>query len=159
KFPLIAEPLPNDKTFVAAMERDVRVPTTWEAGGSGMLSTVKDYGRFAQMLLNGGTLDGKRYMSPETFKMMTSNQITAATDVRKGPFYFPGDGFGYGFGFGVRIDRGDNNPPGSIGEFKWDGAGGTYFFVDPKLDMFVVLMIQTPSERGRIQRDLKKMIY
>jgi CubicO group peptidase (beta-lactamase class C family) len=159
RFPLIAEPMPNDKTFVAAMERDVRVPTTWEAGGSGMLSTVKDYGLFAQMLLNGGSLDGKRYMSPETFKMMTSNQIAPATDVRKGPFYFPGDGFGYGFGFGVRIDRGDNNPPGSIGEFKWDGAGGTYFFVDPKLDMYVVFMIQTPSERGRIQRDLKKMIY
>ncbi len=133
KFNLIAEPLPNDKTFVSAMERDVRVPHSWEAGGSGLVSTVLDYGRFAQMLLNGGSLDGKRYLSPESFKAMTSNQIAPATDVKRGPYYFPGDGFGYGFGVGVRIEPGDNNPPGSIGEFKWDGAGGAYFFVDPVL--------------------------
>ncbi len=159
KFPLIAEPLPNDKTFVAAMERDIHVPTTWEAGGSGMVSTITDYAKFAQMLLNGGSLDGKRYLSEASFKAMTSNQLFPVSQVRKGPFYFPGDGFGYGYGFGVRVEPGDNNPPGSIGEFKWDGAGGTYFFVDPKNDMFVVFMVQTPSQRGRIQRDLKKMIY
>jgi len=159
KFPLIAEPLPNDKTFVAALERDVRTPTTWEAGGSGMVSTVTDYARFAQMLANGGELDGRRYLSEAAFKNMTSNHVTPASPVRKGPFYFPGDGFGYGLGFGVRIERGDNNPPGSIGEFKWDGAGGTYFFVDPKNDMVVVFMVQSPSQRGRIQRELKQMIY
>lgn len=159
KFPLIAEPLPNDKTFVAAMERDIHVPTTWEAGGSGMVSTITDYARFGQMLLNGGSLDGKRYLSEGAFKAMTSNQLFPVSKVRKGPFYFPGDGFGYGYGFGVRVEPGDNNPPGSIGEFKWDGAGGTYFFVDPVRDMFVVFMVQTPSQRGRIQRDLKKMIY
>ncbi|MBR1222838.1 beta-lactamase family protein [Bradyrhizobium sp. U87765 SZCCT0131] len=159
RFPLIAEPLPNDKTFVAALERDVRQPTTWEAGGSGMVSTVTDYARFAQMLANGGELDGRRYMSEAAFRNMTTNHIAPATQVRKGPFYFPGDGFGYGLGFGVRIDRGDRDPPGSIGEFKWDGAGGTYFFVDPKNDMFVVFMVQSPSQRGRIHQELKKMIY
>lgn len=159
KFPLIAEPLPNDKTFVAAMERDVRVPTTWEAGGSGMVSTALDYARFAQMLLNGGSLDGKRYLSEATFKAMTSNQLFPVSQVRKGPYYFPGDGFGYGYGFGVRVEPGDNNPPGSIGEFKWDGAGGTYFFVDSVRDMFMVFMVQTPSQRGRIQRELKRLIY
>ncbi|WP_315831655.1 serine hydrolase domain-containing protein [Bradyrhizobium prioriisuperbiae] len=159
KFPLIAEPLPNDKTFVAAMERDIHVPTMWEAGGSGMVSTALDYARFAQMLLNGGSLDGKRYLSEPIFKAMTSNQLAPVSEVRKGPYYFPGDGFSYGYGFGVRVEPGDNSPPGSIGEFKWDGAGGTYFFVDPVHDMFVVFMVQTPSQRGRIQSELKKLIY
>jgi CubicO group peptidase (beta-lactamase class C family) len=159
KFPLIAQPMPNDKTFVAAMERQVRLPTTWEAGGSGLVSTVGDYAKFAQMLLEGGTLDGRRYLSAAAFKRMTTNDIEPVTAVKRGPFYFPGEGFGYGLGFGVRIERGEHDPPGSIGEFKWDGAGGTYFFVDPKLDMFVLFMVQSPSQRGRIQPELKKMIY
>jgi CubicO group peptidase (beta-lactamase class C family) len=159
KLSLIAEPLPNDKTFVSAMERNIRLPVAWEAGGSGLVSTVGDYCRFAQMLLNGGNFEGKHYLSAETVKNMTSNHIAPATSVKRGAFYFPGDGFGYGLGFGVRIDRGDHDPPGSIGEYKWDGAGGTYFFVDPKLDIVMVFMVQTPSERGRIQPDLKKMIY
>ena len=159
KFPLIARPMPNDATFVAAMERNVELPTTWEPGGSGLVSTVTDYAKFAQMLLNGGTLDGRRYLSPEAFKRMTSNDITPATSVKKGAFYFPGDGFGYGLGFGVRVERGEHDPPGSIGEFKWDGAGGTYFFVDPKQDLFVLFMVQSPSQRGRIQPELKKMVY
>jgi CubicO group peptidase (beta-lactamase class C family) len=159
KYPLIAKPLPNDATFVASMERDVRQATTWEPGGSGLLSTANDYARFAQMLLNGGELDGRRYLSSEAFANMTSNHIEPATPVKRGAFYFPGDGFGYGLGFGVRIDRGDFNPPGSLGEIKWDGAGGTYFFVDPKLDMFVLFLVQSPSQRGRIQPELKKMVY
>ncbi|MEW6640146.1 MAG: serine hydrolase domain-containing protein [Pseudomonadota bacterium] len=159
KFPLIAQPLPNDKTFVAAMERHVREPTTWEAGGSGMVSTVTDYARFVQMLANGGELDGHRYLSAAAFANMTTNHIAPTSAVRKGPYYFPGDGFAYGLGFGVRIDRGDHDPPGSIGEFKWDGAGGTYFFVDPKNDMFVLFMVQSPSQRGRIHQELKRMIY
>ena len=75
--------------------------------------------------------------------------------------YFPGDGFGFGLGFGVRTNPGLNapTPPGDLGELKWDGASGCYFVVDRKQDMFFVLMEQTPTERGRIQATVKKLIY
>lgn len=157
----IAEPIPSDKTFSTGGARDPRVATKWESGGGGLLTTVGDFSRFAQMLLNGGELDGKRYLKPETFKAMTINRIAPATGVKRGGYYFPGDGFGFGLGFGVRTEPGNATPPppGSLGEIKWDGAGGTYFFIDRAQDMFAILMIQSPSERGRIQPALKKMIY
>lgn len=157
----IAEPLPSDNNFRTGSSRNPRVFTKWEAGTSGLLSTIGDYSRFTQMLLNGGELDGRRYLKPETFANMTANHIAPATGVKRGSYYFPGDGFGYGLGFGVRTEPGNAKPPppGSLGEIKWDGAGGTYFWVDRAQDMFVILMIQSPSERGRIQPALKAMVY
>ena len=157
----IAEPLPSDSIFRTGRARNPRLFTTWESGGGGLLSTVGDFSRFAQMLLNGGTLDGKRYLKPENFANMTANHIAPATAVKRGSYYFPGDGFGYGLGFGVRVEPGNATPPppGSLGEIKWDGAGGTYFWVDRAQDMFAILMIQSPSERGRIQPALKAMVY
>ena len=76
-------------------------------------------------------------------------------------FYFPGDGFGFGLGFAVRTGPGEAEPPrpGSLGELKWDGAAGCYFVIDRKQDMFFVLLEQTPTERQRIQRTAKKLIY
>jgi CubicO group peptidase (beta-lactamase class C family) len=157
----IAEPVPSDNDFRTGSARNPRVFTKWEAGGSGLVSTIGDFSRFAQMLLNGGELDGRRYLKPEIFATMTTNQIAPATAVKRGSYYFPGDGFGYGLGFGVRTEPGNATPPapGSLGEIKWDGAGGTYFWVDRAQDMFVILMIQSPSERGRIQPALKAMVY
>jgi CubicO group peptidase (beta-lactamase class C family) len=113
------------------------------------------------MLLNRGALDGKRYLSPATFTQMTSDQIGPDSGVERDSFYFPGDGFGFGYGFGVRTDPGHAkpSPPGSLGEIKWDGASGTYFVIDFKQDMFFVLMQQTPSQRQRIQRTIKQLVY
>lgn len=157
----IAEPLPSDGNFRTSSVRNPRSFTKRESGGSGLVTTIGDFSRFAQMLLNGGELDGRRYLKPETFATMTTNHIAPATDVKRGGYYFPGDGFGYGLGFGVRTEPGNATPPppGSLGEIKWDGAGGTYFWVDRAQDMFVILMIQSPSERGRIQPALKAMVY
>lgn len=157
----IAEPLPSDSNFRTGNSRDPRKPYKWEPGTSGLLTTIGDYSRLAQMLLNGGELDGKRYLKPETFATMTANHIAPATSVKRGSYYFPGDGFGYGLGFGVRTEPGNATPPppGSLGEIKWDGAGGTYFWIDRAQDMFVILMMQSPSERGRIQPALKAMVY
>lgn len=157
----VAEPIPSDKNFRTSSARNPRLFTKWEAGGSGLVTTIGDFSRFAQMLLNGGELDGKRYLKPETFATMTTNHIAPATGVKRGSYYFPGDGFGYGLGFGVRTEAGNATPPppGSLGEIKWDGAGGTYFWIDRAQDMFVILMIQSPSERGRIQPALKAMVY
>ncbi|MBX9709885.1 MAG: serine hydrolase, partial [Xanthobacteraceae bacterium] len=102
---------------------------------------------------------GTLYLKPETFTAMTANQIVPQGPIRKGDYYFPGDGFGFTLGFAIRAEQGEKNPPGSPGELKWDGAGGTYFWIDPQQDMFAVLMIQSPSERGRIQADLKRLVY
>jgi CubicO group peptidase (beta-lactamase class C family) len=126
-----------------------------------MVSTMADYARFVQMLLNGGTFDGKTYLKPATFKEMTTDHVGPGAGVARDFFYFPGDGFGFGLGLAVRTDPGNAKPPapGDLGELKWDGASGCYFVVDRKQDMFFVLLEQTPTERQRIQRTLKQLIY
>jgi CubicO group peptidase (beta-lactamase class C family) len=152
-----AQPLPRDRH----VERNSLDVMRWESGGGGMVSTMGDFERFAQMLLNGGELDGKRYLAPETFKEMTTDHIGPGSGVARNYFYYPGDGFGFGLGFGIRTDPGNAvpPPPGVIGEIKWDGASGTYFVVDRSNDMFFILMENSPSERTRIQPALKRIIY
>ena len=161
KYKMIARPMPDDSAFKVGFESNPEIPKKWESGGGGMLSTMADLARFSQMLLNGGSFDGKQYLSPETFALMASDHVGPGSGVRHDIFYFPGDGFGYGLGFGVRAGPGDAKPPppGSLGELKWDSASGCYFVIDRKQDMFFVLMQQTPSERVRIQVAVKKLIY
>ena len=159
KRPRIAEPMPDDRfvTPVAGI-RDPMLPRRWESGGAGMVGTIGDYARFAQMLLNGGTFEGRRYLKPETVARMTSDHIGPETKIGRDYFYFPGPSAGFGLGFAVRISP----YPGTswpLGEYRWDGIGGTFFFIDPKDDMFVIFMVQTPSQRGRIQLALKTLIY
>lgn len=158
---LIAKPMPNDSDFRVGFTGYADVPMKWESGGGGMVSSLADLARFSQMLLNGGELDGKRYLSPKTFENMTSDHIGPGSGVERDYFYFPGDGFGFGLGFGVRTDPGNAKPPpaGSLGEIKWDGASGCLFVVDRKQDMFFVLLEQTPSERQKIQPAVKRLIY
>lgn len=156
----MARPLPSDAILLDA-ERERLAHPRWESGGGGLLTTVKDYARFAQMLLDGGVVDGKRYLSPASFKAMTTDQIGPGSGVDRDYFYFPGDGFGYGLGIGVRVEPGDAKPPaaGSIGELKWDSGSGTYFGVDPKLGMVYIMLQQTQNERGRITPAFKKLVY
>jgi CubicO group peptidase (beta-lactamase class C family) len=159
KRPRIAEPMPDDRfvTPVAGI-RDPMVPRRWESGGAGMVGTIGDYARFAQMLLNGGTFEGRRYLKPETIALMTSDHIGPETKIARDYFYFPGASSGFGFGFAVRTSP----YPGTswpLREYRWDGIGGTFFFIDPMDDMFVIFMVQTPSQRGRIQLALKTLIY
>jgi CubicO group peptidase (beta-lactamase class C family) len=152
-----AQPLAKDRH----VERNSLDVTRWESGGGGMVSTISDFARYAQMLLNGGTLDGKTYLSPSTFAAMTSDHIGPGSGVARNYFYYPGDGFGFGYGFGIRTDPGNAvpPPPGSLGEIKWDGATGVYFVVDRAQDMFFVLMENSPSGRMHVQVTLKKIIY
>ncbi len=156
----MAEPLPNDPILLEA-ESERRAHPEWQSGGGGLVSTITDYARFAQMLLNGGELDGRRYLSPAAFKDMTTDHIGPDSGVDRDYFYFPGDGFGYGYGIAVRTDPGFAKPPaaGSIGELKWDSGSGTYFGVDPRFDMVYLMMEQTQNERGRITPAFKKLIY
>ena len=154
----IVEPFPNDRNFgIDADFNDPRVVQKWESGGGGMVSTAMDYARFLQMLLNGGSLDGKRVLGPKTVAYMTADHV--GTSVAPGPLYLPGVGFGFGLGFAVRKDAGVSPLAGSVGEYNWGGAGGTYFWVDPKEDMFVVFMMQSPKWRVPYRAVLKDMIY
>jgi CubicO group peptidase (beta-lactamase class C family) len=159
KRPRIAEPLPTDRFGgpVAGIS-DPMLPRRWESGGAGMVGTIGDYARFAQMLLNRGTLDGRQYLKPETVALMASDQIGPETGIARDQFYHPGVTAGFGFGFAVRTSV----PPNTswpLGEYRWDGAGGTFFFIDPRDDMFVIMMMQAPSQSGRIQLALKALIY
>jgi CubicO group peptidase (beta-lactamase class C family) len=149
----MAEPLPDDMILRDA-ERERRAHPEWLSGGGGLVSTITDYARVAQMMLNGGELDGKRYLSTSAFKEMTSDHVGPGSGVGRDYYYFPGDGFGYGYGIAVRTDPGNAKPPppGSISELKWDSGSGTYFGVDPKLDMINIMMEQTQNERSRITR-------
>ena len=153
----VAEPLPEDRfTRPVGGLTDPILPRRWESGGAGMIGTIGDYARFAQMLLNGGELEGRRYLKRETVALMTSDHIGPETGIARDGLYFPGDDSGFGLGFAVWTKA---SPPLTSGEYRWDGVGGTFFFIDPGDDMFAIVMMQSPSQRGRIQSDVKKLIY
>jgi len=154
----IAEPFPNDRTIgIDAVFGDPRVAGKWESGGGGMMSTAMDYARFLQMMLSGGVLDGKRILSPKTVAFMTSDHVTDG--VVPGPLYLPGAGYGFGLGFAVRRTTGGAADSGSAGDYTWNGVGGTHFWVDPKEDMFVVFMIQSPRQRPHYMSVIRNMVY
>ena len=152
-----AQPLAKDRH----VERNSLNVTRWESGGGGMVSTVADFERYGAMLLKGGTLDGRTYLSPATFKAMTTDHIGPGAGVARNYYYYPGDGFGYGYGFGIRTDPGNASPPapGSLGEIKWDGATGVYLVVDRAEDMFFVVMQDSPSGRMHVITTIKKIVY
>ncbi len=157
KFARVVEPFADDRNFgLHADFNDPRVAQKWESGGGGMVSTAMDYARFAQMMLNGGTLDGKRYLSPKTVAFMTSDHL--GTAVVRTPLYLPGPGYGFGLGFAVRTATGEAPFPADIGTFYWGGAGGTYFWVDPKTDLVAVLMLQSPKLRVYYRTLLQDMV-
>ncbi len=154
----IAEPFKDDRRIGTGAEfGDPRLVREWESGGGGMVGTVTDYARFVMMLRNGGTLDGKRYLGPKTVAHMTSDHNGSV--ITPGPLYLPGPGYGFGLGFAVRKDTGVAGTPGSIGDYNWGGAGGTYFWVDPKEDMFVVYAMQSPRNRTPFRQVLRNLVY
>ncbi|HYE47041.1 MAG TPA: serine hydrolase domain-containing protein [Caulobacter sp.] len=117
---------------------DIDRPPTAANGGGGLVSTVADYARFAQMLLNGGQLDGARILSPSTIRLMASNHVTEA-QLAKRPL---GPGVGFGLDFAVIMDPVLAGTSAGKGSFSWGGAAGTWFWVDPENDLFVMGMIQ-----------------
>ena len=117
---------------------------TMASGGGGMVSTAEDYYRFAQMLADRGELNGKRILAPATVKLMTTNHLPAS--LLTGQFGIGlqqmRPGFGYGYNCAVEFDPQDANLPDGKGTFLWDGAAGTWFWVDPTNDIVFVGMIQ-----------------
>ena len=154
----IAEPLADDRSFGAgASFNDPRVVRKFESGGGGLVSTADDYSRFLQMLANGGSLDGRRYLGPKTIEYMTSDHLGSA--IATTPLYLPGAGYGFGLGFAVRKVNGEAPYLAAAGEYNWGGAGGTYMWVDPKNNMFVVFMMQSPRQRVPYRSILRNMVY
>ena len=136
---------------------DYATQPTMPSGGGGMVSTAEDYYRFAQMLLNGGELDGKRILAPSTVKLMTSNHLPG--NLLTGEFgigqHIMRPGFGYGFNCAVVFDPPEAALPDGKGTFFWDGAAGTWFWVDPTNDIVFVSMIQrmtSPDNQNLLYR-------
>lgn len=118
------------------------------SGAGGLSSTIGDYARFCQMLLDGGQLDGKRLISRKTLELMTSNHIGNLKLWSSLP------GYRFGLGFSVREHLGESANLGSVGSYGWGGAFGTYFWIDPKEQMFGILMIQLrPYDQVNIRQD------
>src|SRR5450631_4436143 len=153
----LAEPFPidpwsGDKVALFNMlERPVM-----ESGGGGLVSTTMDYARFCQMLLNGGTLDGARIVGRKTLQLMASNHLDPT--VRVDSPLMPA-GHGFGLGFAVRTQPGMAPFPGSVGEFFWSGMAGTFFWIDPKEDLFAVFMMQGPGQRQHFRYLLRGLVY
>ncbi|MFC3881816.1 serine hydrolase domain-containing protein [Algoriphagus namhaensis] len=120
------------------------------AGANALFSTAQDYATFAQMLLNEGEWNGKRYLSPKTIEIMTMNQIG---EIKRDP------GQGFGFGFGVTTDLADAKSLGSEGQYYWSGAYCTYFFVDPKENLISIMMTQTAPFSGYYDQKMKQFVY
>lgn len=156
----MAEPLPGDHELVDS-ERERRTHRQWQSGGGGLVSTIGDYAQFARMILNGGELGGRRFLSPKSFAAMTTNQIGPGSGVARDSGYFPGNGFGFGFGLAIRLDTGKTEPSwlGPVGALEWDSGSGTSFVIDPKDDMIAIMMVQVGARRGRVQQAFKTFVY
>jgi CubicO group peptidase (beta-lactamase class C family) len=129
---------------------------TFLAGGHGMVATAADYLRFTTMLLNGGELDGVRLLSRKTVEYMTSDHLGSLS---RGPAYSPGPGYGFGLGFAVRMLPGVAPVPGSVGDYHWNGLGGTYFWIDPQERLIAILMLQAPSQRDYYRALFRDLVY
>lgn len=128
-------------------------------GGAGIVTRVDDYMRFARMLLNGGTLDGARILKPSTVKLMATNQLDARVTEKQ---WLPGKGnVGFGMDFAVRIGRplSAEENRGALGEFFWDGAATTLFWVDPANKLTAVFFVQTKPYQMSLHRDIRRAVY
>lgn len=153
----VAEPFATDPdTGEDVRLLDPRRVPAFESGGGGLMSTSADYARFLQMLADGGrTASGERLVGRKTIELMTADHlgtIPAASDLLP-----PGHGFG--LGFAVRTHAGVATVPGSVGQYYWSGIAGTTFWVDPKEDLFAILLTQAPGRREHYRQLFRSLVY
>lgn len=134
--------------------RDGTTPHKFDCGGGCAVSTAADYLRFAQMLLDGGELDGARVLSRKTVEYMTSDHLGPEVDLSKLNDYPNIRGYGFGLGVAVRRSAGRGGMPGSTGDFHWAGSTGTYFWVDPDEELVTVFMAHAPGAIRYYHRQL-----
>lgn len=152
----IAEPFatdPDSKQPVPLLE--ARTKPKLLAGGAGLFSSADDYARFAQMLANGGSLEGARILSRQSVQWMTSDHTSGT----RGPVYLPGAGYGFGLGVAVRLENGQSTLPGNKGDFHWGGYAGTFWWHDPAQGLVAVWMIQGPGRSGYYRPLMRNAVY
>ena len=157
----LAQPFPIDPVSGKPQKVDIHSKKIqFDCGGSCAYSTAGDYIRFGQMLLNGGSLDGKKVLSPQTVAFMTANHLNKDIKNNVG-LTEPGRvGYGFGLGVAVRTDRGLSAINGNVGDFTWNGAYGTIFWADPQEQMVVVMMGVAPGDIRKVHREqLNAVIY
>jgi CubicO group peptidase (beta-lactamase class C family) len=152
-------------TVVESSEDSLFVPVpgkqkvNFQSGGGGLVSTIEDYWRFAQMMLNRGELNGVRILTPETVDLMTRNHVAENLQPLSFNGLFPEPADGYGFGLGYCISLQDNEI-GNAGDFGWGGMADTYCWIDPKEEIIGILMQQfMPSLTHPGRRDFRKAVY
>lgn len=157
----LAEPFKHDPDGGIQLRLiNIQEAPKFESGGGGLASTAQDYARFLQFMLNKGELDGVRLLSSHTVDFMTADHLGDIPVNRagaSGDLLSPGHGFG--LGVAVRKETGITSVPGSAGLYFWGGIAGTTFFVDPKLDMFAILMIQAPNQRDYYRPLFRSLVY
>ena len=120
----------------------------FQSGGGGLVSTVSDYQRFAEMIVQNGTLNGRQILTPQSVALMQQNQLP------DGVLSVTGDGFGYGFQ--VQLEPNNQSP---IGEYTWDGIGSTHFWASPQEDLYVIALSQYMPFIPVLKYSLRPRIY
>jgi CubicO group peptidase (beta-lactamase class C family) len=141
-------------------------PPSLESGGGGLVSTTRDYMRFCQMMLHGGTLDGVQILSPKTVELFSLNHLPNGQELADmappGLFSEAGySGIGFSIGCGVNVNVAKTRLPGTLGEFFWGGAASTAFWIDPAEELAVVFMTQVIGTDARLtlRRDMRTLVY
>jgi CubicO group peptidase (beta-lactamase class C family) len=145
---LDSEPV-AEGSLIYRVDHPFRGKRRYFSGGGGLCSTVGDYLRFSQMLLNGGTLDGVRLLKPNTVRLMTKDHVGRLNK-------------GQGFGLGVSVTRNSAEAGGldCVGSFGWGGFWYTTFFVDPEKKMIGICMGQLhPEGDATLNKEFKRMVY
>jgi CubicO group peptidase (beta-lactamase class C family) len=147
----------NDRIDVSATYPADR-PEVFQRGGHGLFGTAGDILRFAQMLLNGGALDGERILGRKTLALMHANYVPPALmPLEIGPSLI--EGYGFGLGSRVALDVAQISAAGSVGEFGWSGAAKTHYWVDPQEQIVAVFMTQSMLSYHSPELDLRALVY
>jgi len=153
----LAEPFPADPwTGEKVQLFNMLEKPVMESGGGGLVSTTMDYARFCQMLLSGGALDGVRIIGRRTLQLMASDHLGPKVKLET---HLVPPGHSFGLGFAVRTLEGMAPFAGSVGQFFWSGMGGTFFWIDPKEELFAVFMSQGPGQREYFRTLLRSLVY
>jgi CubicO group peptidase (beta-lactamase class C family) len=153
----IAEPFAKDPDSGEAVRLlDIRRPARFESGGGGLVSTLPDYARFLDMLAAGGTCEGQRLLARKTIDLMRSDHL--GPNVRRGSELLQ-PGHGFGLGFAVRTESGMSVMPGSVGLYFWGGIAGTTFWIDPKEELYAMMLVQAPGQRDYYRALFRTLVY
>ena len=132
------------------------------SGGGGLVSTAKDFMIFAESLRNNGELNGARIINEETLNLMIKNQLPNGVEFTGSsgePQNWYGDSIKFGLGFGIINDPEYLKSSGSVGEYFWSGAAGTFFWIDPEKEIIVVTLIQLMNNPYPIRQQIKEAVY